>query len=541
MSAPSQDSLFCNLDARAGALRDRVGSLHEGMAQAGVLGDFRDVLREDLLAIMVALGHDASNASDREILALACLDWSLVQSLSLLEKVTALETRGAWVATQFLEGELRRQRHLLRDRPLFRGLQLPAWTTQFEDNSRLSGLLGELAAGLYSYFGMVIRLNGQISPKEASGFKTFWDAYRPLKESNPGDPQVAIAAVVGTPAGAPPPRPVPERPLPKYVPQAWGRGAYTAPPDILPELPSSPVPTRPEPTRTASPAVPAPAAPEAPPEPTARQRELELEGAFAELDGLVGLADVKAEVRKLANLLRVQLVRRERGLGEVPVALHVVFSGNPGTGKTTVARIYARLLKGLGLLKRGHLVEVDRAGLVAGYMGQTAEKVDTVVQQALDGVLFIDEAYNLVGGDSSDYGHEAISTLLSRMENHRDRLVVVAAGYTADMVRFLDANAGLRSRFSRSWEFPDYSGREMADIFLALCRRHQMDLAPDALPPLAALLQNLPRDRNFGNARSVRNLFEATIGHQANRLACMESLTDSDLQILRAEDLPPAP
>lgn len=541
MSAPSHDSLFRNLDSRAGALRDRIGSLHEGMAQAGVLGDFREVLREDLLAIMVALGHDASKASDREILALACLDWSLVQSLSLLEKVAALETRGAWVATQFLEGELRRQRFLLRDRPLFRGLQLPAWTNQFEDNSRLSGLLGELAAGLYSYFGMVIRLNGHISPKEAAGFKAFWDAYRPLKESGPSGvtPEVAATTTAPLPV-APPPRPAPERPLPKYVPQAWGRGSYSPPPDILPELPANNAPTRPEPTRPAAASTTPQPPVEAPPEPTARQRELELEGAFAELDGLVGLAEVKAEVRKLANLLRVQLVRRERGLGEVPVALHVVFSGNPGTGKTTVARIYARLLKGLGLLKRGHLVEVDRAGLVAGYMGQTAEKVDTVVQQALDGVLFIDEAYNLVGGDSADYGHEAISTLLSRMENHRDRLVVVAAGYTADMARFLDANAGLRSRFSRSWEFPDYSGREMADIFLALCRRHQMELAPDALAPLAALLQALPRDRNFGNARSVRNLFEATIGHQANRLASMDSLTDSDLQTLRAEDLPPA-
>jgi len=540
MTAPSQDTLFRNLDARAAALRDRVGSLHEGMAQAGVLGEFRDVLREDLLAIMVALGHDAASASDREILALACLDWSLVQSLSLVEKVASLETRGDWVATQFLEGELRRQRFLLRDRPLFQGLQLPVWTRQFEDNSRLSGLLGELAAGLYSYFGLVIRLNGHISPKEAAGFKQFWDSYRPLKESAVDLPSDGTSpSPSSSPALPPPPRPAPERPVPKYVPQAWGRGAYTAPPDILPERPAPGPSSRPEPVRSAAAAPIEPA--EAPPEPTARQRELELEGAFAELEGLVGLASVKEEVRKLANLLRVQLLRRERGLGEVPVALHVVFSGNPGTGKTTVARIYARLLKGLGLLKRGHLVEVDRAGLVAGYMGQTAEKVDAVVQQALDGVLFIDEAYNLVGNDSSDYGHEAISTLLSRMENHRDRLVVVAAGYTADMARFLDANAGLRSRFSRSWEFPDYSGRELADIFLALCRRHQMELAPDALAPLAALLRALPRDRTFGNARSVRNLFETTIGHQANRLATMDSLTDSDLQILRAEDLPPAP
>jgi len=251
----------------------------------------------------------------------------------------------------------------------------------------------------------------------------------------------------------------------------------------------------------------------------------------------VGLASVKDEVRKLSNLLKVQILRRERGLGDVPVALHVVFAGNPGTGKTTVARLYARILKGLGLLKRGHLVEIDRAGLVAGYMGQTAEKVDAVVNQALDGVLFVDEAYNLVGDDASDYGHEAISTLLSRMENHRDRLVVVAAGYTEDMERFLDSNPGLRSRFSRTWVFPDYQASELEAIFVALCRRHQLELAPDALPLLQKRIEAIPRDRAFGNARAVRNLFEEAIGKQADRLAQIESVSNSDLQTLVAGDL----
>jgi len=517
MTAPSQDPLLQQLDARAGALRDRVGSLHEGMAQAGVLGEFRDVLRCDLLSIMVLLGHDAAKASDREILALACLDWALVQSLSLSEKLAALEVRGDWVASEFLAGELRRQRFLLRDVPGFRGLQVPVWVGQFEDNSRLGGLLGELAAGLYSYFGTVIRLDGSISPKEASGFKTFWDAYRPL-----GERRIASTESVPTTAAAPepPPRPVPERPLPRFVPEAWG----------------SPAPSRPPAAPRAAAAPGEAARPEPPAPPTPRQRERDLEEAMAELDALVGMASVKEEVRKLANLLKVQQLRRQRGLGEVPVALHVVFTGNPGTGKTTVARLYAKILKGLGLLERGHLVETDRAGLVAGYMGQTAEKVDALVTQALDGVLFIDEAYNLVGDDGSDYGHEAVSTLLSRMENHRDRLVVVAAGYTDDMERFLDSNPGLRSRFGRAWHFPDYAPREMVEIFLALCTRHQMDLAGDALPVLAERVKSAPRDRNFGNARTVRNVFEGAIGRQADRLASLAHLTDADLQTLVASD-----
>jgi AAA+ superfamily predicted ATPase len=532
MSSPSQDPLLRNLDTRAGALRDRVGSLHEGMSQAGVLGEFRDILRADLHTTMLLLGHDSGSASDREVLALACLDWALVQSLSLTEKMESLETRGVWVATQFLEGELRRQRQLLRDANSFRGLQIPRWVEQFEDNPRLGGLLGELASGLYSYFGMVIRLNGKITPKEAAGFKSFWDAYRPLGANAPAQTE---SVTPGSATPAPPPRPAPpERPAPRFVPEAWG-----SPPSRQP--PSSPSATNPPPSRPTQAAAPTPEPPALPPAPTPRQRELELEQAMSELDGLVGLASVKDEVRKLANLLKVQQMRRDRGLGQVPVALHVVFTGNPGTGKTTVARIYARILKGLGLLERGHLVETDRAGLVAGYMGQTAEKVDALVSQALDGVLFIDEAYNLIGGDSSDYGHEAVSTLLSRMENHRDRLVVVVAGYTEDMERFLDSNPGLRSRFGRIWNFPDYAPREMMEIFLALCRRHQMELADDALETLAQRLKETPRDRNFGNARSVRNLFESAIGHQANRLAQLSSLTDKDLQTLLAEDLPSAP
>jgi SpoVK/Ycf46/Vps4 family AAA+-type ATPase len=260
---------------------------------------------------------------------------------------------------------------------------------------------------------------------------------------------------------------------------------------------------------------------------------------LAELDALVGLGTVKDEVRKLSNLLKVQILRRERNLKEVPVSLHVVFTGNPGTGKTTVARLYARILKGLGLLERGHLVETDRAGLVAGYMGQTSEKVDEIVKSALDGVLFVDEAYALTTGDSADYGKEAVAALIARMETHRDRLVVVAAGYGPEMETFLESNPGLRSRFPRVWEFPDYAPQEMAEIFLSLCRRYQLDLSPAALEVLASRLKTLHEDRDgsFGNARAVRNLFEAAVSRQADRVANGQDLSDKVLCAIEAADL----
>lgn len=525
MTSHSLETFLPRFEERAQSLYDRTGSLHEGMAQAGVLGEFRSILRDDLFSIMNLLGHDADRATDREILALSCLDWALVQTLSLADKVEAQARRGKWVGEQFLSDELRKTRLLLRERGV-KPMRLPRWVDQFEGNPRLSGLLGELATGLYAYFTMVIRLDGKVSAKEAGGFKTFWEAYRPLKErasdggAIPSPPPLPTTARTAPSAA---PRPLPERPLPRYVAEAWGEIA-----------PRPPVPPRTYPTAAA-------AEPERPPIPPAHQREHELEFALAELDDLVGLETVKSDIRNLSNLLKVQAMRRERGMAQVPVALHVVFSGNPGTGKTTVARLYAKILKGLGLLERGHLVETDRAGMVAGYMGQTAEKVDALVAQALDGVLFIDEAYNLVSGDGSDYGHEAISTLLSRMENHRDRLVVVVAGYTANMQEFLDSNPGLRSRFGRTWTFSDYAVPDLGRIYRSLCRRHQLELDAGAEARLEVILSQAVRDERFGNARGVRNLFEATVGHQANRLASKADLTDSDLQVLLGEDLPEPP
>ena len=267
-----------------------------------------------------------------------------------------------------------------------------------------------------------------------------------------------------------------------------------------------------------------------------------LEGdPYKELDELIGLSSVKEEVRSLANFVKVQKQREAKGMKTAKVSYHLVFYGSPGTGKTTVARIVGRIYKDLGVLKKGHTVETDRGGLVAKYMGQTALKTDTVVQQALDGVLFIDEAYSLVpeGGSGQDYGQEAISTLLKRMEDYRDRLVVIIAGYKDEMQRFIDSNPGLQSRFNRYIDFPDYTGAELADIFKMYMKKNQYTLADDADDYLKERFEYVVahKDRNFGNARFARNVFEKSIQQQANRLSGRSNLSKSQLTELTVEDL----
>ena len=267
-----------------------------------------------------------------------------------------------------------------------------------------------------------------------------------------------------------------------------------------------------------------------------------LEGdPYKELDELIGLKDVKEEVRSLANFVRVQQQRKEKGLKTAKVSYHLVFYGSPGTGKTTVARIVGRIYKDLGVLKKGHTVETDRGGLVAKYMGQTALKTDTVIQQALDGVLFVDEAYALVpeSGNGSDYGQEAIATLLKRMEDYRDRLVVIIAGYKDEMQRFIDSNPGLQSRFNRYIDFPDYTGMELKDIFKMYMKKNQYTLAEGAEDYLLERFEYAVahKTRNFGNARYARNVFEKAIQQQANRLEGRKSLTEKELTELTIEDL----
>jgi len=261
--------------------------------------------------------------------------------------------------------------------------------------------------------------------------------------------------------------------------------------------------------------------------------------SFSDLDGLIGLDSVKEEVKTLRNYILIQQEREKQGLKSTSVSYHCVFTGNPGTGKTTVARIVADVYRSLGVLKKGQLVEIDRSGLVADYVGQTATKTNKIIDRALDGVLFIDEAYSLANGGENDYGKEAIATLLKRMEDNRDRLVVILAGYSSEMKQFIDSNPGLQSRFNRYIHFPDYNAEELFQIFEMNCQKHDYVMTDGAKSMLKSLLVKAvaEKDQNFGNARFVRNLFEKTIERQANRLSKQGFFSKDTLTEITAEDL----
>lgn len=262
--------------------------------------------------------------------------------------------------------------------------------------------------------------------------------------------------------------------------------------------------------------------------------------AMKELKSLIGLESVKTEVETLSNFIKIQQTREAKGLKTSAVSYHCVFTGNPGTGKTTVARILAKIYKKLGVVSKGHLVETDRAGLVAEYVGQTAVKTNKIIDSALDGVLFIDEAYSLISKSENDYGKEAIATLLKRMEDDRGRLVVILAGYTKEMKDFIDSNPGLQSRFNRYIEFPDYNADELYQIFMRLANQYEYSLSDEATEGLKNYLndQVAYKDANFGNGRFVRNVFEKTLERQANRLAREVNLTSEKLSQIELEDLP---
>ena len=272
---------------------------------------------------------------------------------------------------------------------------------------------------------------------------------------------------------------------------------------------------------------------------TNRQENISNESAINQLEKLIGLASVKKDVKTLANFVKIQNQREEKGLKASSASYHCVFTGNPGTGKTTVARIVASIYKELGVLKEGHLVETDRSGLVAEYVGQTAVKTNKIIDSALDGVLFIDEAYTLAEGGSSDYGSEAIATLLKRMEDDRDRLVVIIAGYTKNMKQFIDSNPGLQSRFTRYIEFPDYSAEDLMRIFELCMSKYDYHFGEGTKNALQQYLNNVVahKDENFGNGRFVRNVFEKVLQNQADRLASIGDLSAEQLSIIEKEDL----
>ena len=275
------------------------------------------------------------------------------------------------------------------------------------------------------------------------------------------------------------------------------------------------------------------AAPKEEPEPT-------LEELLEELDGLCGLEKVKKDVKSLINLVKVRRLRQEAGLPVPPMSLHLVFLGNPGTGKTTVARLLAKIYHAIGVLSKGQLVEVDRSGLVAGFVGQTALKTQEAVQKAIGGVLFIDEAYALANQDSgNDFGREAIEVLLKNMEDHRDDLIVIVAGYTDLMEKFIHANPGLESRFNKYFLFEDYDREQLMDIFRSMCKKNGYTLTPQGEQAALAALEKLyaERDENFGNAREVRNLFEKGVARQCDRVAGLEHPTKEQLMELLPQDL----
>ncbi len=265
-----------------------------------------------------------------------------------------------------------------------------------------------------------------------------------------------------------------------------------------------------------------------------------IEELMNELNSLIGLEEVKSDVSQLVNFLKVQQMRQAKGLSTPAISRHLVFYGNPGTGKTTVARLISQIYRSLGILSRGHLIETSRAGLVAGYIGQTAIKVQEVVNKALGGVLFIDEAYTLSSGGSQDYGLEAIETLLKMMEDHRDDLIIVVAGYTEKMDGFLSSNPGLMSRFNKRLNFKDYSPLQLVEIFKLFCSQAHFSLSHTANQKLIEVFSVLfsRRDETFGNGRLARNIFEETISNQANRIISIAQVDERTLSTIEAEDLP---
>ncbi len=269
------------------------------------------------------------------------------------------------------------------------------------------------------------------------------------------------------------------------------------------------------------------------------ERAIQLDDAIKELESLIGIESVKSEVKGLVNFLKVQTARTAAGLPENPISMHLVFKGNPGTGKTTVARMFGRIFGAMGVLKKGHLIETDRSGLVAEFVGQTATKANKIIDSALDGVLFIDEAYSLVGDPKDSFGAEAMQILLKRAEDDRDRLIVIMAGYSDEMELLLQTNPGLSSRFARKFEFPDYTPDELSRIFGLLTKKNHYIVSSSVQTKLNEMLVSAvsQKDAHFGNGRLVRNIFEKAIRNLADRIVNIPDLTPELLTTLEASDI----
>ncbi|MBW4465785.1 MAG: AAA family ATPase [Pegethrix bostrychoides GSE-TBD4-15B] len=469
---------------------------------------FGDLILTDLAKIVRICGRSNGEISANELLAYLSLYALIKQDSAMLN--------AAFNAWDFSDADrLKYQKISLQillditkgqqgDASQLEQLWLPAVLNQY-DQEKSSSYLNPSVNAIYKFAQSVVKSDGAITMQEMEALSQVWQLlhhYPKISRYQDGLAQVAPIA------------------LP------------TESTNVAPVSPSTPAPIAPSP---------APTEPVAALDKTAEELAQILEQAMAELNDLVGMDNIKAEIKTLANFLKVQKIRQDRGLATTSVSLHSVFCGPPGTGKTTIARLISRIFQGLGFLQKGHLIETDRAGMVAGYIGQTAKRVDELVTSALDGVLFIDEAYALVPSDAGrDFGQEAIDILLKRMEDYRDRLVVIVAGYTDEMSEFIESNPGLKSRFNRYFYFNDYEPEELLAIFEKFCAKSHFKLTDATRYRLKEVFTSLynNRDRTFGNARIVRNLFEKSIERQANRLAVLSDFTDEVLTTLLPEDIP---